>query len=436
MLLRFSLENFRSFRGPAELSFVATARKDEPSWTSVSRHVPHGVLPVVGVWGANASGKSNLLGGLLELQRLVRDSWTRVEPHAAIPWSPWRLRREAGDPSTRMELDLLIEGDVRISFGVKIDARGVAEEWLFRWESSRRQVLFHRNHDEADPWYFGPAMTGPRAQIAKVTRANSLFLSAAAQHNHPALLPIYEAIVEGMIPERGIALHGYPLFSPEHPLLAPSFRPALLRLLASADLGVVDLRTSEVKPEWPTDDAERMFRPEFIDEVREQFSAKARLVKLHLKHGSPGDPWELPPELESRGTHVFLARVSDVVEALLGGRLLVFDEIDTSLHPDLCEAIVGIFADPRSNPKGAQLLFTTHDRGLLGRLRTDEVVLVDKDREGVSQLAVASDFRGLRSRDDMRRAHEQGRLRGVPVLGDLAGLVADGVREHVDARAS
>jgi hypothetical protein len=367
-----------------------------------------------------------LLEGLLELRRLVSDSWSALRPHDATPWSPWRLRRGPTDPPTQMELDLLLEDDVRVSFGLKIDARGIAEEWLFRWAGSRRQVIYHRDHERADPWYFGPSLTGPRAQIAKVTRANSLFLSAAAQHNHPALITIYEAIVKAISQERGIALRGYPLFEPDHPLLAPGFRPALLRLLASADLGVVDLRAVEVKASSLLENVDEVFKPEVLDAIREHFPAET-LMKIYLKHGTAEDAWELPPDYESRGTHVFLARLSDVLEALRGGHLLVFDEIDTSLHPDLCGAIVDLFSDPRSNSKGAQLLFTTHDRGLLGRLRTDEVVLVDKDHEGASQVTVASEFRGLRSRDDMRRAHEQGRLRGVPVLGDLVELVAGGV---------
>jgi predicted ATPase len=97
---------------------------------------------------------------------------------------------------------------------------------------------------------------------------------------------------------------------------------------------------------------------------------------------------------------------------------LIVDEIDTSLHPDLCAAIVNLFTDPRTNPNGAQLLFSTHERDLLNHLRRDEVVLVDKGRDGASRLSVASDF-DVRGRQELRRVHAEGRLGGVPVLADL-----------------
>lgn len=99
---------------------------------------------------------------------------------------------------------------------------------------------------------------------------------------------------------------------------------------------------------------------------------------------------------------------------LHAGGLLVIDELETSLHPDLCARLVDLFTREESNPKGAQLLFTTHVRDILGRLRRDEVVLVDKGEDGRSYLSAASDFRGIRKRDDLRVLHRRGQLGGVP----------------------
>lgn len=424
MLLRFAFENFHSFRDATELSFVSTARKDAPEWRVPSSHAPHGVLPVVGVWGANASGKSNLLEAILHMRWQVQNSWSQQRPHDLVRWSPWQLRKGPDAPPTRMEVDLVIDRDVRVSFGFRLGEQGFVEEWLYRWERSRRQVLYHRDRSQGEPWYFGPALKGQRSQIARATRDNSLFLSAAAQHNHPGLLPIYEAIVAGIVPGRAIELQGYPLFAPEDPILAPEFRPVLLRLLASADLGITDVQPEAVKLDLPLPkDAGQIFQPEFLDTLLHRRSAAPRPMRLRLRHGSG---WDLPPERESRGTNILLARLADLLHVLRDGRLLILDEIDTSLHPDLCAELVRFFTDERSNPKGAQILFSTHDRDLLGQLRTDEVVLVDKDRDGASQLTVASDYRDLRSRDDLRRAHEQARLRGIPVLGDLLSTMARG----------
>ncbi|MBW2734843.1 MAG: ATP-binding protein [Deltaproteobacteria bacterium] len=424
MILRFAALNFRSFRGRGEISYISTSRKDSPDWRFQSQHAPHGVLPLVGVWGANASGKTNLLAALLETRRLVRSSFTDLEPDQKVPWVPWRMTYDPQHPAGA-ELDIALTDDTRVHFGFRVDEGGIQEEWLYRYQGRRRQVLYHRQRAEEQPWYFGPALKGQRHQIAEATRDNCLFLSTAAQHNNATLLPIFRAIVDGIRPERRIELRGSPLFAKDEALLSEDFRPTLLRLLAAADLGISDVRVEEFEVNAPRDapGIEEIFRPEFLAELRRTVPEKKLTRLCFLRGASDQGAWELPPEMESRGTNVLMARLADIMRVLKAGQLLVLDEIDTSLHPDLCAEIVGLFTDPRSNPHGAQLLFSTHDRSLLRALRTDEVMLLDRDRDGESHARPASDYKGLRTRDDLRAAHEQGRIRGVPVMGDMCGAL-------------
>ena len=167
-----------------------------------------------------------------------------------------------------------------------------------------------------------------------------------------------------------------------------------------------------------------LLKPAAFEEVVKQIPDKP-FVEVWLRHGaSDQELWDVPPDQESRGTSVLLVRLNDLFGVLSEGGLLMLDEIDTSLHPDLSAALVSLFTNKATNPKGAQLLFTTHDRSLLKSLRRDEVVLIDKSLEGVSTVKVASDFQGVRGRDDLRQLHEQGRLGGVPILGNLSGLFA------------
>ncbi len=418
MILRFAVENFRSFRDRAEISFVSTARKDEPTMRLPCPGTRHGVLPVVGAWGANASGKSNILAALVELRTMVVFSFSGLQPGQPIPWAPWRLDTGPEAPPTSMDIDFLVEG-VRHHYGFRYTAEGITEEWLFAWPKRSQRVLFHRNHAEEDPWYFGPSLRDTK-RIELATRSNSLLLSAAAQNNHEYLSGVWKAIVQGIVSGVLLQPHGNPLFRPGSSILQPGARPVLLAMLAAADFGVTDVREVE--------------QPDATEEVREQAPAatagRSRVVvklgeegalrELWLTHGEPGRVgWELPPSLESRGTHEFLVRMDILLHVLRNGGLWVLDEIDQSLHPDLCAAVLALFTTPRVNRAGAQLLFTTHNRDLLSLLRTDEVVLVEKSREGASTVDAASEFESLRTRDDLRRAHEQGRLGGVPVLGDL-----------------
>lgn len=416
VLLRFGMENHTCFREPAELSFVSTAQADTPSFRLPNPHAPHGVLPVLGIWGANASGKSNLLRALITLRNHVRDSFVGHHPDDPLPWRPFAMRAGTDAAPTRLDLDVMVD-DVRHHYGLRLRAAGFLEEWLFAWPSGRKQVLFHRNHDERDPWYFGPNLGGQRRHIARATRPNSLFLSAAAQYNHEQLTPLYNAITQGIRTERRIEPRGFPLFEASSPVLEPRLQPAVLGFLRAADLGIVGMRSRELSSKV------------IVEQLQPPQSIGLRLFELRLRHGTADDEasWELPPDQESRGTQVLLRRIEDFLEVLGQGGVLLLDELDTSLHPDLCAQLVGFFCDPAINRQGAQLLFTTHDRSLLATLRRDEVVLIDKAPDGSSTLRTASDYAGIRGRDDLRRAHELGRIRGIPILGDLAGVVARGL---------
>ena len=420
MFLRFGVENHGSIRHYAQLSWVSTPQHDEPSWRLPATAAPHGVLPVLAVYGANASGKSNLVNALLLFRDHIARSFIELAPDAKVPWAPWRGGVDAAEP-TRVDADILVEG-TRYHYGFRWDESGFREEWLFSWPHGRRQILFHRDHSQADPWYFGPELGGQRAEIRRATRSNALFLSAAAQYDHQRLRPIWD-VLAGVRREAPVQLHGHPVFPPGAAVLAERNREVVLAALRAADLGVVDFRSVVNEPQnelvgkvlsglLGADRAESVSRP--VSEHRE----------IWLTHAdADGATWEHEPDLESRGTHILLTRMNDVLSHLASAQLMVVDEIETSLHPELCGALVDLFTDASTNPKGAQLLFTTHNRGLLSRLRRDEVVLLDKASDGGTVVRAASDFKGLRGRDDLRRAYGEGRLGGVPVLGDFKHAV-------------
>lgn len=414
MLLRMSVENFRSVHAPVELSFVSTRLSDAPALRFPSPSLKYGVLPVVGVFGANASGKSNLLRAVVALRELVVSSF-RLRPDQPIPGTPFAGAKHA---PTRFEVDFLV-GGVRHQYGFAHDRVTFLQEWLHRWPSRSRQVLFERDASANEPWYFGAGLRGERRSVASQTRPNALFLSTAAQLNHEQLGPV-AAFFQGI--SRSGAASGLTLFSGDAPILQPRNRARVRAMLGAADVGVVDFDARALSP------AQQQV---FQGPVQALLSALAasgampqdastsvfgdmRAVWLQRNGG-----WELPPEEESDGTQKMLTYVNELIPTLENGGLLVVDELDRSMHPELCGAIVALFTDPEVNRTGAQLLFSTHDITLLHRLRRDEAVFVDKDASGATHVRVASDFDGLRGREDLARVYAQGRLGGMPVLGDL-----------------
>ncbi len=418
-ILRFGVENFMSFREYTEVSFVSTTQADAPDLRLPSAHANHGLLPVMAVYGANAAGKSNLLSALLTLQHCVRRSF-RLRPEQDIPWRPWKMDTGESALPTQMDIDFEVEG-IRYHYGFIHNKKQFKEEWLHRFKTKRPQVLFHRNHDEESPWYFGTSLKGEKATIAKLTRDNALFLSSAAQYNHPQLSKIYEMIVQGIYQESFIGLRGNPLFFEGDPILEEGNRSTVNQILKAFDLGCVGIKIEKAPESSNQEMLAELFKPEALEKIREAEANEKPAFEILLdRQGEDGESWNLRPQHESRGTQVLLQRINDLLSTEAG--LFVIDEIDTSLHPDVAAVLVGLFTSGDSNLRGVQLLFATHDKGLLQHLRRDEVLLVDKTSDGVSTLCVASDYKELRSRDDLRDVYESGRIGGVPILSALPPL--------------
>jgi hypothetical protein len=419
-VIRFIVENFRSIRDRVELSFESTALSDEPLFRIPSTRTHHGLLPVVGIYGANASGKSNVVDALLEFRDAVGQSFS-LKPDQSMPWSPWRMDRSATAPPTRLELEFEHEG-VRYLYGYVHRDTCVEAEWLHQWPAHRRQVVFERDIESDPVWYFGPSMTGPRQQLSDQTRNNCLFLSLAKQQNHELLTRVAAAIGAGIRNESEIELRGYPIFSPRAAIVRPEHRELVINLLRAGDLGVVDLLVEEVDMEIPDEVLQRL-PAQPAAHLRELMATNDKPRRIVLLHESDdqSEPWSLAPGLESRGTQILLQRINDVLEHRDG--LLIVDELETSLHPDLCAALLHVFTRSGSNSGGRQLLFTTHSRDLLGGLRADEIVLLDR-KNGSTCLRAMSDYRSqkVRGRADFRALHERGLVGGVPILGDWQGI--------------
>lgn len=421
MLLRFTVENDRCFREEAALSFVSTRARDSPEHRFDAPGVVHGVLPTAAVYGANASGKTNLLRALESLAREVTDSFTDRKPDGRIPFRPFALDAASKARPTTRTVDFVVDG-ARYHYGFRHDATRFTEEWLHAYPQGRQQLWFHRVGEQDDPTNFGPNLKGQKRLIESQTRPNCLFLSAAAQHNHEQLGRVYEWFSRSVIWMDGVVGLGRGVFSSRAPLLAAHYADQVRDMLRLADLGVVDFKAVQ-------DDA-------LLRLVRADAEVPADLLqaweedpplRVDLAHASElGEPVYLRADDESHGTQRLLVHLDRVLQVLSAGGVLIVDEIDAGLHPRLSAALLRLFTTAASNPHGAQLLFTTHDTTLLDHLRRDEVVFVEKDIAGAAMAVPLSEF-DTRKRDDIARGYVEGRFGGVPIVGDLTRPMADAV---------
>jgi uncharacterized protein len=427
VLRSFRLANHRSFRDEHELLLMPSYDKTRPT------------VPVAGIFGANASGKSNLLDGLRFMASAVRDSYSRWYPGGRVPRRPFSLGTGAPDTPSVFVAEVLIDG-VRHAYGFVVDDERVHEEWLYSYPRSRKRLLFDRTDDRVT---FGSTVPDQRsakfAVLADLTRPNALFLSLAAQVGIAELLPTYHWFAGSPA-----MLRFADVFAGRDPhaveaKIAEMFdrdtanKALLTDLLVAADFGITDIQVERIYVDARTQRAANALAGLPL----ESWTELHYLDRVRLAHGAGG---LLDLADESAGTRAWLSLMLPALDTLRTGATLVVDEIDTSLHPRLASRLVRLFQS-EANPLGAQLLFTTHDATLLGTafgddvLYRDQVWFVEKDPDGASRLYPLTDFYPRKGENTERR-YLVGSYGGVPVDSDLASLLVQGRREDVDANAS
>lgn len=398
MLRSFRVANHKSFRDEAELLLLPAYDKSRPA------------LPVAGVFGANASGKSNLLDAVNWLQRAVRESYARWEPGSGIPRAPFRLDPAVAAQPSGYCVQLQLGGQ-RYTYGVEVDDDRVVSEWLYTYPRNRRRIIFERERDDIR---LGSTVTDHRSrgrQLAAQTRDNALFLSVAAHNNLTDSSLVYDWFRAKVTFPDGANVTGEEL---RRRLADEDQRAMMVELVSAADLGISDL--TGLRAQDPEDASTQMRL--LAEALGTPEAEMGRPTVLRFHHGDAQVPFGL--EDESDGTRSWVGLLSAALETMTTGGVMIIDEIDASLHPHLTARLIQLFRDDEVNPDGAQLLFTTHDPTLLDEdtLGRDEVWFVEKSPDsGASGLYPLTDFYP-RKHEDRQRRYLAGSYGAVPVVSD------------------
>ena len=413
MLLRFGVSNHLSIRDHQELSFVASSLKDRKEGLIACPVAPNGsVVPAVMVYGANASGKSNLVDAMRLMRAMVVKSHARGVPGGGVPRQAFRLDPSSSQAPSRFDIDFVI-GGVRHHYGFEASDRAFVSEWLYTFPKSRRRTAFAR---ESSDFVFGRWLKGQNHSIAKMTRPNSLFLSAAAQNGHQQLSRVF-AYFQSISVVRAIAIPG---MAASAQLADDEPDSRVIDFLGKIGTGVVDYRRNETEPPEEIRTLVRemsgVLRKRANWRVEFEPHAEDKQVSIELAHrGLDGGPIYLDLDRESAGIRRLLVVLGRAYRALDEGVPLLIDELDASLHTHASEAVLELFCSVDANPKGAQLLATTHDTNLMNSstLRRDQLWFTRKKANGATQIFPLSDFRTRRS-DNFERGYLQGRYGAVP----------------------
>jgi uncharacterized protein len=420
VLLAFRAENVRSFRDQVHISSLGTAMA-EPNYV---RHVawregghPVAVNAVLALFGANGSGKSNVIKAMDDMRFLVLHSF-RWSPSRRIPRNPFLLggEEQRAKPSV-FEIDLVLQG-VRWEYGFAVDDQSVVEEWAYYYPRGRQATVFHRTHGDLR---VGAVERAKSRAIREVLRANALFLSTAAAANHEALSHLFEWFERNLLLAEADTRPFRQAYTAKL-LEDDALRPAVLELLRAADLGIAGAHALEPDPvlrERLAKAVEVLMGEDFEGEAEPPEFGE---LNVRLDHRSAdGEIVSLPAEDESLGTRVWFGIVGPAIMALREGCVFLADELDASLHPLLVAHLVKLFQDEETNPKRAQLVFNSHDAWLLGDgthdrlLGRDQIWLCEKDEGGSSRVFPLVDM-APRKNEALGQRYLAGRYGGTPIL--------------------
>ena len=414
MLINFSFGNFRSFRDIKSLRMEAGRVEDLSD--SVIEKDGFRLLPVAAIYGANSSGKTNVIKALGWFRYIVRNN-TKLNPDNFIPHNPFMLDTQTKDAPTAFEIQFLLDNAV-YKYGFEYLPREIVREWLYEKKvepNSKEHVLFERQGEEftVSTKYF------PEGKNKKeLTTKNRLFLSLVAQLNGEVSQKLI-SYFRCCNTISGLEGEGYKQFSLQMLANKLDGYAQAINLFKKLDLGFTELEVEEFKISDETKE-----KIATLQDVNLKKTLESREYDIYTTHhvydkeGKVVGQTRFNAEIfESNGTNKIISFSGPLFDTLLKGKVLFVDELDAKLHPMLTRAIVRLFMDKETNPKGAQVVFTTHDTHLLDKdyLRRDQVWFTEKDATEASDLYSLLEFKERNDRN-FEKNYIEGRYGAIPFI--------------------
>ena len=412
MLIQFKFKNFKSFRDETILDLSATKVTEHP------HHVvtlgKEKILKTAAIYGANASGKTNVYDALEYMSYYVTSSFSfggendsNKSGDNAITL-PFLLDTSSKDMPSLFEVYFTLNKyDAKIyNYGFTIDDKGVSEEWLnYKSETGRKYLpIFYRSRGSEIE--FSKIPKEYRDNLKVSLQDETLIVSLGAKLKVPILESIHNWFTELLFLNFGEPVENIVLSSimPDGFSDNPEIREKVVKYLSTFDHGVVDFIVEEIPNSKP------------------KKSSKYQIYTVHLVNGS-SETVKIPLGQESAGTQKMFSLYPPLQEVLESGGILFVDELNARLHPLLVQDFIITFLDAKTNPNNAQLIFTTHDSWQLSSdlLRRDEIWFTAKDENGASSLYSLVDFKGenaakIRKDENYAKNYFLGKYGAIPEL--------------------
>ena len=428
MIEEFSFGNFKSFKDIQTLNLTAAKIKsknpDLDTKNIISINDKLSLLKTKAIYGANASGKSNVVQALKVFISIVKSS---VKDEKVLLFiNLFRLSSETENQPSFFQIIFRYEG-VRYRYGFEADAQEIKSEWLFATPKIREVTLFIRENNKIEKiskqhYAEGYKLTTlfEKGTENEIFRTNSLFLTSVGSFGIGKLSKDLIDTISSIEIVNGLKSQGMYNFA-SVALNDAETKKYIVDILKSADVGIEDLDTIEITqkdlPEGVDEEiSERFFGKE--DKKSMIIAKKTKYNEKHEKIGTRGFIFDG----ESEGTKKMFELSPFIHVALEKGRPIIIDEFDARFHPLLTKKIVELF-NSENNSK-SQLVFVTHDTNLLSAdlLRRDQIDFVEKDKYGASHLYTLVQFKGIRNTASFEKDYIQGKYGAIPFLGNFNKL--------------
>ncbi|WET03972.1 ATP-binding protein [Flavobacterium sp. YJ01] len=395
MLVKFSVCNFLSFKENTSISFSASSlteyREDNIFDSPINNDLC--LLKSLIIYGANASGKSNLFGALNFMKRFVLTSSKDSTSGEEIMVERFKLSTETLNKPSSFELEFIIDS-TKYRYGFEVDTKRVHSEYLYYQIKTKEYVLFKREFQDI---IRGKKIDKTNEKLFEITRENALFLSVCAQFNDSLATSIMKEF-RNINFLNGMDDLGSSEFTAR--MLTDNTSNGFINtLLRSANLGFKELTVERVATE---DLLAKSDIPKELQKIILKNNPENNIVRT--KHDVYNEKKEIVSDEffdlnsnESLGTRKFFALAGPLVDTLLNGTVLIIDEFDSRLHPELCKGIIRLFNSKRNNPKNAQLIIASHNSSFINpgnRLfRRDQIIIARKNKFGMTKIKSLFDLR-------------------------------------------
>jgi AAA15 family ATPase/GTPase len=419
MIIDFTITNFRSIRDEQTFSLHASNPGshllDNVSYPDGGRV---GVLKSVGIYGANASGKSNLLLAFEALQYMVRASGRFKDGKPIKCYEPFLLSVDTKTAPVRFEIEFVTPDSTRYIYRIAYTRQRVVSEHLSFYPSAKAALIFDRAED--DTWEtirFGTLFTGGKKRIPFFD--NNAYLSKAGDSaDAPELIRNVYNYLRNDVLRLGLneEVH-FDEWVEDEALFGKV--SALLTYVDTGVSGVV-IRENDV------DSTSLKFPDSMPETIKKSFlrDMKRSFLFSHRTESEETELFDLA--MESAGTRKLFRLAPLVINALDNGGVLIVDELDGSMHPFMAELIIRLFNDPEVNKGSAQLIFSTHNISLMSseHFRRDQIWLTEK-QNGATRIFSLEDFdkKKVKPLSPFNRWYAEGRFGAVPKI-DYQGIVS------------